>query len=216
MKFWFLFTLLFISFLSFGQESYYFTGPLPSSQEQIKTVSEKWFGKYTSSENQRVYEFSEEGVFIISTTISSISRKTLRESSKYEVRNGYLFGVVENDSVPCVLDGENYYFGIRNRDIIAGENSQNVLTKISDYEYILNFIEDGTYVPVKITFLRTQMAISYFDYEPETTIFDFIEDKKTILEGTSTQTLLSPDPEEGKKLLDMSIFSTSKMYKKEG
>lgn len=215
MKFSFLCTVLLISYLSFGQESFYFSNPLPSKSEQINTVSEKWYGKYKSSGNQRVYEFSEEGVFVISTTISSINRKTLRESSKYEVRNGFLFGVVQNDSVPCVLDGENYYFGVRNRDQIAGNGSQNILTKINDGVYIINFNENGVYVPAKISFVRGTMSISYFDYEPETTIFDFIQDKKSIPDGSASQTLLSPDQEEGKKLLELSIFSTSVLYRKE-
>ena len=100
----------------FTQDSFDFSEPLPVGEKTIIAVSNSFLGKYEASNGESFYEFTPEGVWIISTIYSSISRETIRESTKYTVRNGYIFGVVIGDSLPCELEGESYYFGMRNRE----------------------------------------------------------------------------------------------------
>ena len=71
-----------ISFISFTQESYDFSSAIPIGENVIQTVDEKYFGIYSADNNETFYEFNADGVWIISTIFSAISRETIRESSK--------------------------------------------------------------------------------------------------------------------------------------
>jgi hypothetical protein len=138
---------------------------LPSANAQVERVSEKYFGSYTTKDGTITYKFDAEGLNLISTTVSSISKETIRESAKYTVRNDYLFGVEKNDSVPCVLEEGYYYFGVRNYDQYIGGASKNILTKTSTpSEYVLNTFENGMYVPKLLRFNGKKLEIAQFDY----------------------------------------------------
>ena len=114
---------LILTFFSIGQKSYYFSEPLPSNQKAQSVVNEKWHGKYAVNNSKNILEINSDGIFMVSTTISSISREEIRESTTFDVRNNYIFGVLLNDSIPCVLEDERYFFGIRNKDVIVGAGS---------------------------------------------------------------------------------------------
>ena len=87
------------------------------------------------------YVIDEKGISIVTVAIASITREQVRESSKLQVRGNYLFGIKANDSVPCALEGENYYYGIESKLVIAGEGSMNTLIKINSNKYVINFHE---------------------------------------------------------------------------
>jgi hypothetical protein len=111
------------------------------------------------------------------------------------VRNGYLFGVKNNDSVPCTLENGAYFFGVRNQDRYIGEYSQHILTRTeSPGVYILNEFEDGRYVPKQLEFQRNKLIISNFDYEGDIpNEFNFIEQKETLpMEGLNL-VILKPE-----------------------
>ena len=152
MKIFGLVASLFFVFNAIGQKSYYFSEPLSPMSVELSQVPSNLFGTYTSNKTLRSFEISEEGVFLISTTISSMDRESIRESSEYDVRGGFIFGIVKGDSLPCVLDNERYYFGLRNKDVLIGIGSKNVLSKVSSKSYIINVFENGTYTPIQITF----------------------------------------------------------------
>ena len=203
---------LFLTFISIGQKSYYFSDPMPSAENSVTTVASSQFGKYVAS-NGRTYEFSNEGVYVISTSISSISRETIRESSKYSVRNGFIHGVLENDSLPCVTEGERHYFGVKNKDAIIGIGSDNVMCKIDANTYIINVFENGQYIPTRIKFIGKTVSISYFDYEIDTEIFDFIETQKSIETDQYQLIILTPTESEFIKLSNSGIYPDSREYK---
>lgn len=174
--------VLFAVFFSQSQYSYYFAEPLPSADSEVNHVSEKYFGTYTTKDGTISYKFDAEGITLISTTVSSISKSTVRESAKYTVRNGFIFGVEKGDSVPCVLDEGYYYFGIRNYDQYIGEGSQHVLAKTSSPgKYVINVFEGGKYVPQLLKFNGKKLEISNFDYigeDPDE--FSYIEGKQEL------------------------------------
>ena len=180
----------------FSQNSYYFSNPLPAEEKKVQSVDKKWFGEYTDEERSLCYDFSAEGVTITSTQISSVSKKLVRESSKYSVRDKYIHGVIEDDSIPCVLEKGFYYFGIRNRDAVIYKNSPTLLTRISDREYILNYEENGKYLPVKLVFTQGSFTVSELDYEPDQRQFSFIETQNETTVDTQNIILLSPSDNE--------------------
>ncbi len=215
MKFFLLFALLYINLFSYGQNSYYFSAPIPSTGTQIKKIDSKWFGTYSSLEQPSKYIVDENGISLVSTVISSISREQIRESSKYSVRNGFIHGVVEKDSLPCVLKGEFYYFGIQNKEVIIGKGSKNILVKVGENDnYIINTFENGSYIPIKISFIGNTFKIAYFDYDFETKIFRFIDNQNTIQSGEYNLVILSPTEKEMKKLMKSPIWGNTKTFTK--
>jgi hypothetical protein len=201
-----------ISFYNFSQESFDFSEAVPLGDKTVTIVDEKNFGTFNSANNEIFYEFNEEGIWIISTIYSSISRETIRESSKYKVRNGYIFGIVLNDSLPCELEGERYYFGMRNKDQIIGGKTENVLKKINSNTYVINFKENGGFIPSLITFSGNNLSIQHFNYESGTNLFSSI--KKTIskkVDGMNYITL-SPSEKEWDEIDKALIYSSKINY----
>lgn len=205
---------LLVSFLTFGQQSYYFSSPVPSEQTIVNTTEKNLFGEYSSDVATRVYEISADGIYIITTSISSISRELVRESSKYDVRNNMLYGLLDKDSVPCVLKGEVYYFGVKNKDILIDASSMNKLTQISATEYIINYYEDGLYVPAKMTFLGNTLTIEELDYENDTRIFNRVSSKETIPNDYFELIVLNPTEDEFTKLMKKGIFDSPQTFKR--
>ncbi len=208
---------LLLSFISFSQNSYYFSSPLPSEEEKVNHVDAKWYGSYSSLNQPSKYIIDENGIYLVSTVISSISRETIRENSKYSIRNGYIHGVIEKDSLPCVLEGENYFFGIQNKEILIGLGSQNILTKIDEKgTYILNTYENGKYIPTKIVFAGNSISFYYFDYDFDTKVFKFIhEQKNTGSKDEYKEIILYPTEKEMKKLLRAKIWGGAIVLEKD-
>ncbi len=211
-----LFASIFFSLLAIGQKSYYFSEPLPSSSASVMSIDKKWYGKYKEEGASRTIIIDEDGIYVESTNISSVSRELIRESSTYDVRDGYIFGVVKGDSLPCVLEGERYYFGIKNVEKICGEGTANVLTKSPSESnvYYINSLENGYYLPIKLSFERNALTVAYFDYDINGAEFAFIEKQKSIQTEFHELVVLTPTVEEINKLLLTSVFSNPKAHKK--
>jgi len=208
---------LILTFFSIGQKSYYFSEPLPSNQKAQSVVNEKWHGKYAVNNGKNILEINSDGIFMVSTTISSISREEIRESTTFDVRNNYIFGVLLNDSIPCVLEDERYFFGIRNKDVIVGAGSKNELRpsgRVAN-EFILNTYENGYFLPSIMRFETKNVSTGQLDYDYETTVFDFISEKKSVQGQNIEIVVLKPDAAEFNSLLkDVTIFSILDEFKK--
>lgn len=215
MKIFALSVCIFCSFFSIGQKSYYFSDPLPSRPNGIQQIDDRYFGNYASSNGGLMYEVSEKGIQVVSTNVTSIDRATIRESSKYDVRNNFIFGVVEGDSLPCVLKDGSYYFGVRNRDQLIGAGTQNVLVRMGNGEYMINYFENGYYTPSIFKFTAGQLEVRSFDYEIDTQIFDNVSLKRTVPREDPTIVVLSPSQEEYEALLASGILESSTIYTKE-
>lgn len=205
-------TYIFLTGITFSQNSYYFSNPLPTEEKKVQSVDKKWFGEYKDEKRALAYNFSADGITIISTQVSSVSKRMVRESSKYSVKDDFIHGVVENDSLPCVLEKGVYYFGIRNRDAVIYKNSPTQLTRLNDREYILNYDENGKYLPVKLVFSNGKLTVSDFDYEPDQRTFGFIETQSETKENAQNIIVLSPSDHEFDQLnsryfIERSTFS---------
>lgn len=215
MKIYCLIASVILSFSSISQKSYYFSDPLPSVDAKVNHVDSKWYGNYASNSGVLTYQIDEYGITIVSTSISSMSRESIRESSQYDVRGGYIHGVLKNDSIPCVLDGERYYFGVRNTDVFVGIGSKNILKKTTSSNiYFLNLFENGNYLPMQLEFKGGKLTIRYFDYETDATQFDFIVEKKSIEIQFQELIVLSPTIDEFARLRKEGVFDLPKVFKK--
>ncbi len=203
---------IFASFLVSAQVSYDFAVALPVDENNIPNVTSSHFGKYESDNKETHYEFDSEGIWIITTIFSSISKETIRESSKYIVRNGYLLGVLANDSIPCFLENDRYHFGMKNREQITGGNSLNILKKINSSTYILNFYENEGFTPSLLTFDNNNLIIQHFDYETGTTVFSSIIAKTNRQVQGMKFITLSPTKKEWKELDQTKLFGSKNIY----
>jgi hypothetical protein len=201
-------------FVGFSQTSYDFSQILPPLEAKINAVLPSHFGKYQAKNGESFYEFDATGVWIVTTIFSSIAKETIRESSKYTVRNGYIFGVALEDSLPCELENDRYHFGMRNKEQIIGTDSPNGLKKISANSYLLCFYENGAYIPSLFSFSGKTLTVQYFDYESETTLFDSIADKKSKQKNGMNYITLTPSGKEWEELIKKSLFNSALEYVK--
>ncbi len=209
--------LLFVlcsTFFAKSQISYDFANTLPPEGEKNAAVLKTYFGTYSSDQTDIDYQFNKEGVFAISFIYNSISRETIRESSIYSVKDGYLFGVNGVDSLPCELQGEYYHFAIMFKEQIVGGTATNVLSKLNQTTYILNFEDNGHFTPSYLTFKGNELSIQHFTYEDATTIFDVITDKSENTIGEMNYVTLSPTKEEWLGIMQNEITGTKLLFEK--
>lgn len=200
MKIFHLIALLFLVSHLRAQSSYYFSEVLPSAANKVLQVDEKWFGNYTKEGSSYSYEVSAEGITVISVQISSVSKEFIRESPTYDVRNNHIFGVVANDSLPCILEKGRYYFGLRNREVVIGPTSLHVLTKIDNTHYMINYSENGNYLPTMLEFSAGGLTIREFEYDPVSSTFPFISEQSKLKIANQQLTILSPTLQEFQEL----------------
>lgn len=204
-----------IQFASFSQKSYEFSLPVPVETTPVHSVDQRYFGTYESTKGPQLsYELNERGIFIYTINIQAISKETLRENSKYSIRNEHIFGVVE-DSIPYVFQDDNYYFGVRNAVQLAGVESTNKLVPNGPESYVLNFKTDNGYTPALLELKNNQLHISYFDYNEESKLFNKIKEMQTITPQNGLTTIvLSPTLKEWQKLFKKELFGEVQVFDK--
>ncbi len=207
-------SILLTSFLSFSQKTIQFSDPQPTGNPSVVSVSARFFGKYTNPNNLTSYIIDENGISIQSVVVSSITRTQLRESAKLRVSGDYLHGIVENDSIPCVLEGENYYYALPQKLVVVGKGSLNMLTKIKENEYILNFHEGMYFEPSILRFTENKMEIVHGELsyvEPFNTILNV----NTITRYGSEVQILAPTFEQWGKLSSLLFKGEVLIYEKQ-
>lgn len=195
-----------------AQNSYEFGVLLPIEGVETASTSPNFFGVY-GNDSQIEYEVNEQGIFIHTLNIQMISKETIRETGKYFVRNEHIFGVTK-DSIPCVFQDDNYYFGVRNTIQLSGLNTENKLINNGDQSYILNFKSENGYVPALIEIKNNQFSIAYFDYDSEGKVFKKVKEKQTIKANNLDITILMPTLREWQKLSAKQLFGTAQVYSK--
>jgi len=203
-----------LTFFVKSQISYDFANTLPPEGEKNTTVLKTFFGTYSSEQTDIDYQFTKEGVFAISFIYNSISRETIRESSIYNVKDGYLFGVNGADSLPCELQGEFYHFAVMFKEQIVGGTAKNVMSKLNQSTYILNFEDNNHFTPTYLTFKGNELSIQHFTYEDATTIFDVIADKAETTIGEMNYITLNPTKEEWIGMQQNDISGTKILFEK--
>lgn len=203
-----------LTFFAKSQISYDFANTLPPEGEKNATVLKTYFGTYSSDQVDIDYQFNKEGVFAISFIYNSMSRETIRESSIYSVKDGYLFGVTGVDSIPCELQGEFYHFAVMFKEQIVGGSAKNVLSKLNQTTYILNFEDNGHFTPSYLTFKGNELTIQHFSYEESTTLFDAIAEKSETPLGGMNYITLDPTKEEWLVIQQSDITGAKLLFEK--
>lgn len=205
---------VFLTLSCVAQTSFDFSSTVPPNSTEISAVPKSFFGVYSSDSADIDYEFSAKGIFAISTIYNRISRETVRESSKYRVENGYLFGVQKDDSIPCILEGDSYVFGIKYKEQIIGGTAQHKLVQLTTNSFIINFKENETYTPSLFEFKGKTLSVRHFTYESEATVFDGITSRKSAASSQMNTISLNPTLEEWNKIPITSIMTSPTVFKR--
>jgi len=155
--------------------SYYFNTNTCATFSKIDGFDKtNYFGRYKLMENERNQMrvtagddlvIDENGVYISKNKLLSISREEVRENSKYRVKNGYLHGILANDSLPTFLQDESYYFLMPTRAFLFDVTVKNqTLYKINTSTFMVFTKENnGFYSVLKINIKSNKITLSELD-----------------------------------------------------
>jgi hypothetical protein len=99
--------------------SLYFHSDFLPKTIQLKTVPANLYGEFELEERHEndlraaagnKLIVNEKGILLEKNKLLSISKTEVRENGKYLIRDGYLHGILEGDSLPAFLDDDRYYF----------------------------------------------------------------------------------------------------------
>jgi hypothetical protein len=146
--------------------------------------------------------------------IAYVTREQVRESSKLRVSGDYLHGIVAGDSVPCVLEGENYYYGITQKLPITGIGSTNSLTRIGANTYLINFHEGMYFEPSLVEFSNGKMTIIHGELTYQDA-FNSILQVNTITRYGAEVVILAPSFEQWERLRTLLFVGDKLTYMKQ-
>jgi len=136
--------------------SAYFTEKSLSVLSIQKSTGSNWYAKYRLKETEKnqmriaageYLVVDETGIYIEKNKLLFVTREEVRENSKIDVRDGYLFGVSESDSLPTALDGENYYFLMPAKTYLCElrSSSHKLFSGLNSGEFLLMTLEENNH-----------------------------------------------------------------------
>lgn len=170
--------------------SFYFHKNSLFELSSVRQVAPQLFGKYElrdlpQNEIRRAAgEFlyvDESGIYLQKNKLLHISREEVRENSKYWVKGNYLFGIVQNDSVPVALEDENYYFLLPSKTyLFESRGGANRMMQISRTRYALFSFEDvGHYSVIVVDFGTGTLELREINFaENGPTSIELVEKKE--------------------------------------
>lgn len=163
--------------------SVYFDSKTKPDSKQVIEIDSKYYHKYSlvvrneldlraaSGDNLTV---DASGIYLEKNRLLTISRTEIRENPAYHLSDGYLHGVLPNDSVLVTLDGEQCYFLIPKKTYLyeaATKTTQLYQGRTPNEYLILSPEENGTNSILMVHFSANQITLSAIDLEQ--TVFDF-------------------------------------------
>jgi hypothetical protein len=221
--------LSFLGLFCYAQEpediySIYFNVNAKPATEKLNGIDERLHGTYNlvgkNENDMRVAAgndliVDQTGIYVQKNTVLSISRTEIRENSKYTIREGYLHGVVPNDSVMVALDGESYYFLLPQKSYLYEPNKTNpvIYKGLNLNEYVVLSKESNGYLSaLYITFSGDLIQLKQLDLEQKEFDFKLIKHDK-IMEGKIPVYILNPSVTDWKNILR--YFSVYDTYRKQ-
>ena len=152
------------------------------------------------------------GIYLEKNKLLFITREQVRENSKYEMRDGYLFGVIKNDSVLTALDDEKYYFLVPTKTYLfqAGVGSSTIYQGLTTDEYLVVTPEPNEHFScIYFRFKGGALDIAELNFDRAGCSLDNVKEKETITGDFNTY-ILTPTLVEWKLLY--ACFSAYDQY----
>lgn len=198
--------------------SAYFTEKSLSVLSSQKTTGPTWYSKYQLKETEKNQMriaagesliVDETGIYIEKNKLLFVTREELRENSKIDVRNGYLFGVIENDSLLTALDGENYYFLVPSKTYLCElrSSTHKLFSGLNPGEFLLMTLEENNhYTAMYLKFQTGGLVLMEPAFDTEACACKMIKDHQVTKADFETY-VLSPTLKEWQTL-----FTCFKIY----
>ncbi|NOQ72352.1 MAG: hypothetical protein GQ574_10150 [Crocinitomix sp.] len=215
-----LFKILLLLILTpvFGQDndavySIYFDASTDPGTKKLSGVAPKHFGTYSvvpkaeydmrgAAGHQLVLD--ESGIYLLKNRLLSISREEIRENSQYSISNGYLHGVVANDSVLVALEDELYYFLIPRKIYLfeLANGHSRIYEGLTPNEMLVLTREDNThYSALYIIIKGGEIILKELNFDQKELDFRTVTGMKTTLDQITTY-ILDPSKAEWKTLMN--------------
>lgn len=205
--------------------SFYFDADAMGQLKSVRSVGPKLYGKFELADTpanevrRAAGEFlvvDPSGIYIEKNRLLSISRDEVRENSQYRVSKGWLHGVVENDSVPCALDGEQYFFLVPAKTYLFGKGAgPQRLVQISSSKYaVFTQEENGHFSAIIVNFKPSGLDLNDVAFsKKDPNNIDQIEKKKIEEDQNGITTyILSPTIEEWESFIFKTCFEVYDSY----
>lgn len=147
----------------------------PQSSKEISKIKSSNYGRYKDTTNYAWLEVNEIGIFKTTTVFMEIPKKEVDKNDKYKVLDGWIYGI-KKDSLPAVLEGENYVFGMPVKTEVLSYNGKYSLRKIDANTVILNSQRetDSTWSIAQIYFEGN--TVEYYSFD----LYDFAQKNDTL------------------------------------
>lgn len=217
-------TTVFAQEISETVYSVYFRTEAFAALKKANGVSTLYHGSYEPENTEEnalrrsageYIKVDETGIYLEKNKLLFITREQVREDSKYQVRDGYIFGVIENDSLPTALEGENYYFLVPSKTYIyqTGSADSFLYDAFSSGVYFLAQPEDnGHFTVIVIHFSGSGIDMKELVLNDENCSVQKIK-KCEIIKGDFNTYILSPVSKEWEQLA--TCFEVYDRYVKE-
>lgn len=195
--------------------SFYFHKQSLFALNSVPSVMTQLWGKYelrniegnemrrASGDNLYV---DKSGIYLKKNKLLNISKEEVRENSKYWVKDNYIHGVIENDSLPVALEKEQYYFLVPAKTYLyENRGGANRMMQMSKTRYALFTFEDvGFYSVIVVDFTTEGVALKDLSLTTEGPKSLTLVEKKEVSEELSEHYktyILTPDKDEWSELL---------------
>ena len=110
----------------------------PINANEVPKIKKSNFGLYKDTTNLAWIEINEIGIYKTTTVLMQLPKEAVEKNEKYKVVDGWIYGVKKNDSLPCVLEDDQYVFGYPYRTEVLSYNGKFALKKIDNQTFLLN------------------------------------------------------------------------------
>lgn len=191
--------------------SVYFSPEAVSVLKAVNAVSSSYFKKYqleNTDDNQLRFAAGEylfvdaSGIYFEKNKLLFITREQVREEGKYEVRDGYIFGVHETDSFPTALEGEKYYFLLPSTTYLYNMKSgpSSLFEGLNQGEYLITTPEENGYLSaIYLRFSSGKVDIRELLFGDDLCTLNLVKEQEVIAGAFNTY-ILTPTLDEWKKL----------------
>ena len=153
----------------------------------------------------------ENGILLEKNRLLSISKKEVRENGSYLIRDGYLHGIIDNDSVPAFLDEDRYYFLMPSSAyLFESKADQRLYPGSKKGEFLIfSLAENGGYSLLSIWFRKNSLQLRELDILEAKTDVESLDHDKIIDSDNQSALILKPRSGDWDQILeDLQTYDT--------
>lgn len=134
--------------------------------DELSTFPDYWQGVYRN-ENGVTWEVGNKNIATVSNLFLSFTKSELEKKENYQLKNGYLFGFVEGDSIPVLERNDSVYFAYSHRkELFQIRGDKQVLTQDGQSLYFYEYKKEiDAYTLVKFSLHKGTFKVAYPNYE---------------------------------------------------